>query len=60
MRSPLENSRARRVGPNQGDECADRASLLEQRGRIQATPRTRRLDTGADLEVDVRVRITRT
>ena len=45
-------------GKDGGAQCPDRALLSEQRPGIQSAPRACRPDAGADLEVNVPVRIT--
>ena len=59
---PMGGEHARQLGVR-GDDCRserpDRALLLEQRSRVEAAPLSGREDTGADLEVDVAMRVPR-
>lgn len=56
----VEHRRELRAGGDHGrPERADRALLLEHRRRIQRPPRTCRPNPGADLHMDVAVRVTR-
>ena len=57
----VEHGRKPRVrGDDRGAKGANRTLLLEQRRGVQTAPLPRGVDAGADLEVDVPVRITRT